>query len=127
MPAPINRTALFDPGVMSEPAVDVGSLEFLDNIIITHNHPDHMSIPVIKKLHAKFPSAKITATAQACKQLADEGLEAVSEETPGIEFFDSPHENVEPVFWQPEQIGVHFLDLLTHPGDSHSFHETKSI
>ena len=31
------------------------------------------------------------------------------------------------MFPQPDQIGVHYLDLLTDPGDSHSFTETKAI
>ena len=42
-------------------------------------------------------------------------------------FFDSPHESVEPLFRSPEQIGIHYLDKLSDPGDSHSFKETKAI
>jgi L-ascorbate metabolism protein UlaG (beta-lactamase superfamily) len=127
MPPPVNRTALFDPGVMSEGALDVDKLEFLDDIIITHNHPDHMSIPLIKKLVAKFPEVRITTTPEAAKQLEAEGIKATTEESTGIVFFDSPHEDVGPVYPQPEEIGVHYLDLLTHPGDSHSFNEAKTI
>jgi len=44
-----------------------------------------------------------------------------------MSLFDSPHESVAPLFPQPEEIGVHYLDALTHPGDSHSFSETKQI
>lgn len=127
MPAPVNRTALFDPGVMSESALDVDKLEFLDNVIITHSHPDHFSVPHVKRLAAKFPEVRITTTSEVCAQLKQEGIEAVSEETPGIVFFDSPHEDVSPMFPQPEEIGVHYLGALTHPGDSHSFAETKEI
>jgi L-ascorbate metabolism protein UlaG (beta-lactamase superfamily) len=127
MPAPVNRTALFDPGVMSESALDVDALEYLDNIIITHNHSDHMSIPLIKNLVAKFPEVRITTTIEGVDQLRSVGIEAVSEETPGIAFFDSPHEDVRPMYPVPQQIGVHYLDLLTHPGDCHNFNETKDI
>ncbi len=127
MPAPINRTALFDPGVMSESALDVEALEYLDNIIITHNHPDHMSIPLIQKLQAKFPNARITTTVEAAEQLKDVGIDVVTEETPGITIFDSPHEDTNPVAPPPQEVGVHYLDMLTHPGDSHSFAETKAI
>jgi L-ascorbate metabolism protein UlaG (beta-lactamase superfamily) len=127
MPAPVNRTALFDPGVMSEPAINISSLEYLDNIIITHNHADHMSIPLIKRLVAKFPDVRITAPQDAVDQLAEEGIEAVYEETPGVVFFDSPHEEVRPTFPLPQEIGVHYLGLLTHPGDSHSFKVSKAI
>jgi L-ascorbate metabolism protein UlaG (beta-lactamase superfamily) len=31
------------------------------------------------------------------------------------------------MFEAPEQRAVHYLDRLTHPGDSHSFAETKAI
>ncbi len=128
MPAPINRTALFDPGVMSEQAVDVDSLEYLDNIVITHAHPDHMSIPLIQKLVNKFPDARITGSSEVISALAEQSIVAVREETPGIVFFASPHEDVQPLFPQPaDEIGVHYLDTLTHPGDSHSFTETKAI
>ncbi len=127
MPAPVNRTALFDPGTMSESVLDVDSLEYLDNIIITHNHPDHLSISLLKQLVAKFPDVRITSTAEVVEQLADENIEAVHEETPGIVFFDSPHAYGGPMFPTPQQIGVHYLDTLTHPGDNNDFTETKAI
>jgi L-ascorbate metabolism protein UlaG (beta-lactamase superfamily) len=127
MPAPVNRTALFDPGVFSEQAVDVDSLEFLDNIIITHKHPDHMSLPLIKRLVAKFPDAKITAPEDAAAELKAEGIPTISETSPGVEFFDSPHEDVNPVNQTPQQLGVHYLNVLTDPGDSHTFQQTKEI
>jgi L-ascorbate metabolism protein UlaG (beta-lactamase superfamily) len=127
MPEPVNRTALFDPGVMSEEALQVNNLEFLDDIIITHGHPDHLSMDMVQKLVAKFPKVRITAPAEVVEQLKAEGIEASSEPSDGIAFFDSPHEDVSLLFPQPQEIGVHYLDLLTDPGDSHSFSETKRI
>ncbi len=127
MPGPVNRTALFDPGMMSEEALDVDSLDYLDDIIITHGHPDHISMELMKKLTAKFPDARITATPEVVEQLAEEGIAASSEASEGINFFEAPHENVQPLFPQPQQIGVHYLDKLSNPGDSHSFHRTKAI
>jgi L-ascorbate metabolism protein UlaG (beta-lactamase superfamily) len=122
-----DRTALFDPGVMSEEMVNVDSLEYLDDIFITHSHGDHMSIPLIKKLHAKFPEVRITAPADAVEQLASEGIPASTEPPEGVTFFDAPHENVEPMFPKPPEIGIHYLDKLSHPGDSHTFTESKAI
>lgn len=127
MPGPVNRTALFDPGVMSEPFVDIDSLEYLDDIFITHSHSDHMSIPLIKKLLEKFPNVRITGPREVVAKLKQEGVLATSEEFDGVEFFDSKHANVLPLFEPPEEIGYHYLDKLSHPGDSHSFTETKSI
>jgi L-ascorbate metabolism protein UlaG (beta-lactamase superfamily) len=127
MPAPVNRTALFDPGVMSEPFVDVDSLEYLDDIFITHSHADHMSIPLIKKLRAKFPDVRITGPREVVAKLKQADIEAASDEYDGVVFFDSKHEKVLPLFEPPEELGYHYLDMLSHPGDSHNFSETKPI
>lgn len=127
MPAPQNRTTLFDPGVMSEPYLDVDQLEYLDDIVITHAHSDHLSVSLLKQLVAKFPTIRITGPAEVVDVLEKEDITADSDPSSGIEFFTSPHENVEPLSSQPEQIGVHYLNLLSHPGDSHSFSETKAI
>lgn len=127
MPAPVNRTVLFDPGVMSEAALSVDDLEYLDDIVITHGHPDHYSPKLLAALIEKFPQVRITTTNEVADKLSEQGISATTEASDGIVFFDSPHENVTPLFPQPEEIGVHYLDMLTHPGDSHSFSETKDI
>jgi L-ascorbate metabolism protein UlaG (beta-lactamase superfamily) len=121
------RTSLFDPGMMSEEALSVDKLEALDDLIITHRHSDHMSMTIIKKLVAKFPKLHITAPVDVIQELAKEGIMASSQPSPGIVFFESPHAPVEPLFFTPDEIGVHYLDILTDPGDSHTFHETKAI
>lgn len=127
MPAPVNRTVLFDPGAMSEPYINVDSLEFLDDIVITHSHGDHFHVPLLKKLVAKFPDVRITAPQEIVDTLAGEGIKASATPPDGMVLFDSPHESVEPMFPTPQEIGVHYLDKLSHPGDSHSFRETKEI
>jgi L-ascorbate metabolism protein UlaG (beta-lactamase superfamily) len=127
MPEPVNRTALFDPGSMSEGVLDVDKLEYLDDIIITHKHADHFSMTLLTSLLAKFPDVRITTNPEIVAQLAGEGITATSKSSNGIVLFDAPHEVVEPIFPTPEEIGIHYLDILTHPGDSHSFMETKKI
>jgi L-ascorbate metabolism protein UlaG (beta-lactamase superfamily) len=127
MPAPVNRTVLFDPGAMSEPYINIDSLEFLDDIVITHSHGDHFHLPLIKKLVEKFPDVRILAPSDVVEQLDKEGIKAGGQPSEGMALFDAPHEHVEPMFPTPEEIGVHYLDKLSHPGDSHSFTETKEI
>ena len=127
MPTPQNRTTLFDPGMMSETALDVSKIDYLDDIVITHSHVDHLSLNLMKQLVAKFPAVKITAPADVVDMLEKEAIAASSDPSEGISFFDAPHEAVEPLFITPTQIGVHYLARLTHPGDSHSFSETKAI
>ena len=121
------RVALFDPGSMSEAALDVDSLTRLDDIFITHIHGDHASLPLLKKLVNKFPSVRITSTNEVVQQLAAAGVKATTTPPAGVTLFDSPHESVAPLFPLPEEVGIHYLDKLSHPGDSHSFHETKAI
>jgi L-ascorbate metabolism protein UlaG (beta-lactamase superfamily) len=122
-----DRTALFDPGAMSAPAVNLDSLERLDDIFITHVHGDHMDPDFIKQLIAKFPAVRITSTNEVVQQLSKEGVKATTTPPAGVTFFDAPHESVKPVFPQPEEIGIHYLDKFSDPGDSHSFTETKAI
>lgn len=123
MPEPLNRTLLIDPGVFSE--VDVDSLEFVDDIVITHEHPDHVDKELLKRLVAKFPKARVKAPATLAPKL--EGISVTTDAVEGIEFFAAPHEGHPPFLAPPENIGVHYLGKLSHPGDSHSFTETKEI
>ena len=125
MPEPVNRTVLFDPGHMS--TVDVGSLKYLDDIVVTHSHGDHLNIELVKQLVQKFPEVRLLAPAEVAEQLKREGVNANTEPPEGMELFTSPHENVEPLFPVPQQIGVHYLGKLSHPGDSLGFSETKEV
>lgn len=129
MPEPVNRTALFDPGAMSAEALSAHQLEFLDDIIITHGHGDHIDVQLMKKLVGQFPDVRITAPTEVVEQLSAEGITASDQPSAGVVFFDSPHESIRPVFDSdpPQEIGVHYLDMLSDPGDSHSFSETKAI
>lgn len=125
MPAPLNRTALFDPGMFS--TVDADSLVYLDDIIITHIHPDHFDLETIQKLVAKFPNVHITAPNEVVEQLDKESIAATSATSEGIALFTSPHEDLRPLGEAPQEIGVHYLERLSHPGDSHSFTETMPV
>jgi len=122
-----DRTALFDPGSFS--TVDVDRLEYLDDIFITHSHGDHMDIGLIQKLVAKFPEVRITTTPEIVEILAGQGIMASNQAPEGVSFFDSPHEVIRPFFDAdpPQEIGVHYLGKLSHPGDSHSFTETMPV
>ena len=122
-----DRVALFDPGVMSADSLDVDTISQLNDIFITHIHADHLDTELVKKLVGKFPDVRITSTAEVVAHLKEIGITASDKAPQGVNFFDSPHESVKPLFGQPQEIGVHYLDVLSDPGDSHSFHETKAI
>jgi len=122
-----DRAAIFDPGSMSEGILDVSKISKLDDIFITHIHQDHFYIPLIKQLIEKFNDVRITSTDEVVAKLNEEGVKASSNTPSGVTFFSSPHESVESLLPTPEEIGIHYLDLLSDPGDSHSFKETKEI
>ena len=123
-----DRVALFDPGVYSRGAIESIAVSQLDDIIITHEHSDHMDIETILYLAHRFPGVRVTAPQASTAQLELAGVPVAYDEiVDGITLFTSPHESVEPLFPTPQQIGVHYLDVLTHPGDSHSFSECKAI
>jgi L-ascorbate metabolism protein UlaG (beta-lactamase superfamily) len=121
------RVAIFDPGSMSKDSFEMDKLESLDDIFITHEHQDHYDLEFIKELLKKFPDTRITTTESLVKQLEEQGIKAQSTPPEGVEFFDAPHEHVEPLFPTPKEIGIHYLNVLTDPGDSHTFTETKEI
>jgi L-ascorbate metabolism protein UlaG (beta-lactamase superfamily) len=124
-----DRVGLIDPGGFSVEALSVISFNQLDDILITHEHDDHMDIDVIKELLNDFPAVNIIAPDQAAQKLQAAGIETATDMlVDGVETFDSPHESVAPLFGQPPQeYGYHYLSQLSHPGDSHSFSETKPI
>ncbi len=124
------RAAVFDPGNMSAEALSaaIPGMDRLDDIFITHIHRDHGDPTLIKLLVGKFPDVRITATPETVAELAEEGIKASDQPPDGVAFFDSPHESVAPLFGKPpQQIGIHYLGLLSDPGDSHSFKETKEV
>lgn len=125
-----DRTAIFDPGTMSAEALGaaIPGLSRLNDILITHVHQDHCSPELIKQLVAKFPDVRITGTDEVVAELANAGIRSGNTPPEGVTFFDSPHESMAPLIpVPPQEIGVHYLNTFSHPGDSHSFKETKAI
>lgn len=122
-----DRAVIFDPGVMSESALDPSQLQRLDDIFITHSHADHVSVGLLRRLLQAFPAVRITAPRSVVDLLAAEAIKATPKPPAGVAFFDSPHEDGGPLFETPEQQGYHYLEALSHPGDSHHFRETKAI
>ena len=52
------KIILIDPGnyTFEEKALDIGKLEKLDFLLITHEHQDHIYLPFLKIIFEKFPS-----------------------------------------------------------------------
>lgn len=124
------RVGLIDPGVFSweSGAFEVDMLPRLDDIIITHDHPDHLHLPFLQALTAAFPRARIATLPSLAAKLQAIGFTTVtSESTMDVQFFAAAHESNEPLGPTPENTGVHYLEYLTDPGDSFQLSETKPI
>lgn len=125
------RVGIIDPGEYSWASglFNVDKLERLDDIIITHDHADHYSLPFVQALRAKFPNVRITTTSVLAEQLEKDGVgNYTTEASNGIEFTQVTHETMEPLAPPPPpNLAVHYLDQLTQPGDSHHFSESKEI
>lgn len=123
------KKILIDPGNYSYElkALDIHTLQKLDAVVITHEHGDHMYIPWIYEILAKFPNTPIFTTRQAKKLLEKEGIQNVSSE--GNEFIQLkpvPHEKI--WFGQPvENVMATLFGKLATVGDSLSFNHSPSI
>ncbi|MEK7162481.1 MAG: MBL fold metallo-hydrolase [Patescibacteria group bacterium] len=121
------KTILIDPGnyTFEERGLDVDRLEKLDFLLITHEHPDHMHLPLIKEIVEKFPEVKIISNNSVKKILEKEGLSLLVEHSM-FNILAAPHElllggrGAENTLFNISQ-------KLTHPGDSLKFDKTCEI
>jgi L-ascorbate metabolism protein UlaG (beta-lactamase superfamily) len=122
------KTVLIDPGIFTyqEKALDLAHIDKLDYLLFTHEHPDHMYLPFVKEIVAKFPEVKIVTNQSIVELLQKETIKATTQSPQSIIMTSINHERV----FDKEIIenGIfHIFDRLTHPGDSMSFISTKDI
>lgn len=124
-----DRVALIDPGQFSAQSglLDIANLSRLDDLIITHEHFDHFYLPFIEKLLKAFPDVSLTTTNSILSQIQQVGLRPKTGPSSSIHIFSTSHEPLDPLGKAPDNIGIHYSDELTHPGDSHHFTESKRI
>lgn len=122
------KSFLFDPGIYTDQAhvLDPSLIEKLDYILITHEHPDHMSPSLIKKFLDKFPYASIITNSSAQAVLEKENIKSGTAAPDFIRIEKIPHEKVFGIE-VPENIKFTINNNLTHPGDSFHFNQTAKI
>lgn len=125
-----DRVALFDPGVFTwkSDKFNLDDIARIDRLIITHPHPDHLSPEAVAAIVAKFPDVHIVGN-QACQNaIEDAGISVTFRDTTVCSCsFEAPHHSIEPFGKTVPNMGFHFKEQLTHPGDSYTFSETKEI
>ena len=123
-----DKTILIDPGnyTAEEKALNVSRLEKLDFILITHEHEDHMYIPLIQELVSKFPEVRLISNSSVAAILEEEGFPVSTEENDFIVKKDVSHEKLLGGVVLQNTL-FHLFGKLTHPGDSLQFDSTKEI
>lgn len=122
------KTVIVDPGIFTEQekVLDVTKLANLDYIAITHEHSDHMSIPLIKKLVKKFPAVLVVSTGSVKRILKAEGIKVSTVDNDDIVVANIPHEKLFGTS-APQNILVNVFRKLSHPGDSLHIIKTLDI
>jgi L-ascorbate metabolism protein UlaG (beta-lactamase superfamily) len=120
-------SVLVDPGsyTMEEDVLPVEDLEDLDVVLITHEHEDHMSIPLLKRIVGRFPDVKIVTNGVVADLLAKEGIAATIQLPEFVQMEESLHEPVLAV--PPHNSLFHIFGEVTHPGDSLQFAGSKEV
>jgi L-ascorbate metabolism protein UlaG (beta-lactamase superfamily) len=122
------KTFLIDPGIFTfqEKALTTESIDKLDYILITHEHPDHFYLPFVKEIVAKFPDVKIITNKSLVEQLKKEHITASNEDDSIVTLESVPHEKL----WDgepPENVMITVFGKLASPGDSHHFETAAEI
>ncbi|MBI1984549.1 MAG: MBL fold metallo-hydrolase [Candidatus Wildermuthbacteria bacterium] len=121
--------ALIDPGNYTAQAnvLDLESIAKLDYLVITHEHADHMDIPLIKKISVKFPGLQIMSNSSVKSILEKEGLIVLTGGNEDIALKEIPHEAVFGVSSPVKNVLAKVFGKLMHPGDSFQFGSSAEI
>ncbi len=125
-----NEAVLFDPGIFSwnSGVVNVDSLPNLDYVVVSHKHTDHCHEPFVRTLVQKFPEAQWVSPLDAHDDLKSWGVSKVTNQSVnGLDVTEVDHALVEPFGMQVRDLVTQYMGLVTHPGDTHNFTETKDI
>lgn len=123
-----NKTILLDPGQYTYEAkvLDLGKLNKLDYLIITHEHFDHFFLPFVKEFVAKFPQVKIISNQSVVDLLQKENIHASYTGNDFVQTEEVPHEKLFDKA-PPPNVKFTLFSKLTHPGDSFHFDTTTDI
>ena len=119
---------LFDPGKFSFVEGLVRPEEFRDisAIVLTHDHPDHLDLEVLKKIVDQNANAEVLTNSETVTKLAEAGLSAKVHEdgirqVGGFSLKAIPAKHNAILGQEPPQNTAYLIDgVLLNPGDSFS-------
>jgi len=116
------KTVIVDPGnyTFEANALDLGKIVTLNYLLITHEHPDHLYIPLVLEIDKRFPNCEIISNKSVAEILKKEGIEVNTKGNKDIKIKEVPHERI---FSGdvPQNTLFEIFGKLTHPGDSLHF------
>ncbi len=123
-----DHSALFDPGFYpwEHDVLDLTSMPAPDRLLITHNHPDHLSIDFVQALVAAYPAMVIETNNEVVGVLDEAGISATTESASWTAQFTAPHEPT-PMGSQPQNVGFVVAGLFAHAGDSFTFDKAPAV
>jgi L-ascorbate metabolism protein UlaG (beta-lactamase superfamily) len=116
------KTLVIDPGVFSHDL----PIEAYDSIVITHDHPDHCDVELLKQLVAKNENLKIYTIDEVKTKLDTEHInstavkpsDVVEAESFNLEFYGGQHGISHELWPKFGNVGVFVDGTMYYPGDS---------
>lgn len=113
------KAILIDPGKYGyeDFPLDLNKIKFLNYLLITHRHSDHMYIPFIKNILNKFPEVEIISNLEVTNILSEDSIHASTEGNQFIKFNLLQHETSFDSNTPQNTVFIIF-DRFTHTGDN---------
>ncbi len=125
-----DKVVLFDPGIFSwnSGLIDIATLPELNAVVVSHKHPDHCGEPFVRELAKAYPDIQWFAPTDAHDDLRSWGVSNITNQSSGdVWITEGNHAPVEPFSNQVNNLVTHWAGVVTQPGDTHEFNESKDV
>ncbi|WP_156761974.1 MBL fold metallo-hydrolase [Microbacterium karelineae] len=123
------ETLVVDPGAFT---AELGALENVVGVVVTHEHPDHWTPDHLRRLAEAFPDAPILTTAATAAAAPVEATivspgDAVTVGSFALRFFGGTHNEIHSSLPLVDNVGVLVDDAVYYPGDSYAVPEGVDV
>jgi L-ascorbate metabolism protein UlaG (beta-lactamase superfamily) len=123
-----DHATLFDPGfhTFTSGEIDLGSIGDIDQVLITHEHRDHVNADFVQWLLDRRSDLVVVANQAVVDILAASGIEATTAVPDGVLVEDVLHAKL-PNGATPPNRAYTVDGVFTHPGDSYEPENTAPV